>query len=117
MLGGRRGDTAALRGPAQSARLVIAKIESDDEIGRKADEPDVFCVTGGAGLAGDRLADLAQDRRRSALHHTLEHRGDLVGGQRIEHLLPAVDELRLGLILPSTRRIATAALALVMLED
>src|SRR6185295_10806384 len=117
ILDDRRGGMAALRGPAQTAGLVIAKIEPDDEIRRKADEPDVFSVTGGAGLAGDRLADLAHDRRRAALHHPLQHRGDLVGRQRIKHLLPAVDKLGLRLILPAARRVAAAALARVMFEN
>src|SRR5205823_2054123 len=88
-----------------------------DEIRRKADEPDDFSVAGGAGLAGDRLADLAHDRRGAALHDPLQHRGDLVGRQRIQHLLPAVDELGLGLILPAAWRVAAATLARVVLEN
>src|SRR3954465_12633635 len=101
---------AALRGPAQAARLVIAKIKTDDEVRRKADEPDIFSVTGGAGLAGDRLADPPQDRRPTPLHPPLQHRGDLIGRQRIEHLLATVHELGFGLILPAARRVAAAAL-------
>src|SRR6185503_20114680 len=117
ILDDRSGGMAALRGPAEAARLAIAKIETDDEIGRKADEPDVLAVAGGAGLAGDRLADLAHDRRRAALHHPLQHRGDLIGRQRIEHLLPAVHQLGLGLVLPAAGRVAAAALARIMFEN
>src|SRR5207248_5930685 len=113
----RSGGMASLRRPAQTAGLVVAKIETDDEIRRKADEPDVFSVTGGAGFAGNRLADLAHDRRRAALHHPLRHRGDLIGRHRIEHLLPAIDELGLGLILPAARRVAAATLARIMFEN
>jgi len=39
------------------ARLVVAEIDADHEIGGEADEPGVLLVVGGAGLAGDRLAD------------------------------------------------------------
>src|SRR5690349_24408876 len=108
---------AALRGAAKAPRLVIAEIETDHEIRRKADEPDVFLVRGGAGLAGDRLADLAHDRRGAALYHPFHHRGDLVGGQRIQHLLAAVDELRLTLVMPAVGRLATAAFACIVPED
>src|SRR4051794_41983916 len=87
---------AALRVPAQAAGLVIPDIETDDEIRRKADEPEVLCIAGGAGLAGDRLTHLAQRYRGAALHHPFHHRGDLIGGGDIKYLLAAVDELRLG---------------------
>ena len=43
---------------AEAARLVEADIDADGEIGREADEPGVLAVVGGAGLAGQRLADL-----------------------------------------------------------
>ena len=98
------------------ARLVVAEIDADREIGREADEPDILFVVGGAGLAGDRLADLAHHGRGAALHDAFHHRGDLVGGHRIDHLLAPVDQRRLGLVLPLVGR-AAAAFALVVLVD
>ena len=92
---------AAGRASAEMARLVVADIDADRDVGREADEPDVLLVVGGAGLAGDRLADLAQHGRGAALHDAFHHRGDLVGGHRIEHLLAAVDQRRLGLVRPA----------------
>src|SRR2546430_10509496 len=42
---------AAGRAAAEMARLVIAEINADHEIGREADEPGVLLVAGGAGPA------------------------------------------------------------------
>src|SRR6267143_936203 len=76
--GDRPSRVASLSASAQTARLVVAKIETDHEIGRKADVPKIFCITGGAGLAGDRLAHFAHYRCRAALDHAFHHRGDLI---------------------------------------
>ena len=54
--------------------------------------------------------------RGAALHHAFHHRGDLVGGHRIDHLLAPVDQARLGLVLPLVG-VAAAAFALVVLVD
>ena len=62
------------------------------------------------------LPTVAHDRRGAALHDAFHHRGDLVGGHRIEHLLAAVDQGRLGLILPLVG-VAAVAFALVVLVD
>ena len=51
---------------------------------------------------------------RAALDHALHHRGDLVGGHRIEHLLAPVDQRRLVLVRPLVG-VAAAAFALVVL--
>ena len=40
----------------------------------------------------------------AALHDALHHRGDLVGGHRVDHLLAAVDQRRLGLVAAICRR-------------
>ena len=82
-----------VRALAERARLVVADINADHDVGRKADEPDVLFVVGGAGLAGDRLADRAHDGGGAALHDAFHDRGDLVGGHRIDHLLAPVDQL------------------------
>ena len=55
--------------------------------------------------------------RGAGLHHAFHHRGDLVGRHRIQHLLAAIDQLRLGLVLPAAGRVAAAAFARVVLED
>ena len=59
----RRDDGPARRLVAERARLVVADIEADGEIGREADEPGVVAIVGGAGLAGERLADGRRPRR------------------------------------------------------
>ena len=55
-------------------------------------------------------------RRGAALDHAFHHRGDLIGGHRIEHLLAPVDQRRLGLVAPLVG-VAAAAFALVVLVD
>src|SRR5262249_62147809 len=86
------------------------------EIGREADEPRIFLVIGGAGLAGDRLTYLLDNSCRAALHDAFHHRGDLVGRHWIEHALALVDQCRLVLVLPLFG-LAAAALARVVLVD
>ncbi len=98
------------------ARLVVAHVDADREVGREGHEPSVLLVIRGAGLAGDRLADLAHGRAGAALDHAFHHRGDLVGGHRVEHLLAPVDQRRLRLVAPLVG-VAAAAFALVVTED
>src|SRR5208282_4308191 len=112
----RRREVTTGRQPRDVARLVVTHVDATDDVGREADEPDILLFVGGAGLAGDRLADIADYGRGAALHDTLHHRGDLIGGHRIDHLLAAVDQRRLGLVVPGVG-VATAALALVVLVD
>src|SRR5882724_12184193 len=102
---------------AEVARLVVAHIDTDDDVRRKADEPCILFVVGGAGLAGDWLADFLHHRRRAALYDGFHHRGDLIGGHRIQHLLPAIDKLGLGLVLPAAGGIAAPAFPRIVLED
>ena len=52
----------------------------------------------------------------AALHDAFHHRGDLIGGHRIDHLLAAVEQGRLGLIVPFGG-VAADAFALVVLVD
>src|SRR4051812_22023328 len=105
------------RALAEVARLVVADIDADGDVRREADEPGVLFVVGGAGLAGDRLADFLEDGCGTSLHHALHHGGDLIGRHGVEHLLAAIDELWLVLVLPAAGRVAAAAFALVVLED
>ena len=56
---------AAGRAAPEMARLVVADVDADREVGREADEPGVLLVVGGAGLAGDRLADRLRSQRRA----------------------------------------------------
>ena len=58
-------------------------------------------------------ADRFHDLRRAALDDTFHDRGDLIGGQRIEHLLTIVDEPGLILVGPF-HRLAILADALVV---
>ncbi len=101
---------------AERTRLVKAEIDADDDVRRKADEPGIPRFIGGAGFAGNRLADFLHRDRRSALHHAFHHRGDLIGGHGIEHLLAAIDQLRLRLILPAAGRVAATAFTRIVLE-
>src|SRR4051794_41941774 len=83
--------------------FVVTDIDANHDVGREADEPGVLFIVGGPGLAGDRLAKSCEGGSRGAgLHHAFHHRGDLVGGHRVQYLLAAVDQLRLG-VLPSSR--------------
>src|SRR5262245_40923407 len=86
--------------PSDMSRLVEAEIDAADDIGRKADEPDILLVIGRAGLAGDRLADFTHHRGRATLHDAFHHRGDLIGGHRIDHLFAVVDQRWLRLSVP-----------------
>ena len=63
VLDDRRRELAAGAAAAEVARLVVADIDADHHLGREADEPGILLVVGGAGLAGDRLADLFCTRR------------------------------------------------------
>src|SRR5262249_55251281 len=99
------------------ARLVVAHEHADHEIRRKPDEPDVLLVVGGAGLAGDWLAELFHGRAGAALDHALHHRGDLIGAHRVEHALAAVDQRRLVLLAVPLSGAAAAAFALIVLVD
>src|SRR5271154_4939527 len=108
------GSSVAL---TERARLVIAHVDADRDVGREADEPGILGLVGRAGLARDRFADFLYCGRRARLNNALQHRSDLVGRHRIQHLLATVHELGLGLILPAAGRVAATAFALVVLED
>src|SRR5262249_52834983 len=112
----RRRDMAAGRTAAEMPRLVVTDVDADRDVGRIADEPGVLFVVGGAGLAGDRLADRLHHGPGATLHHAPQDRRDLVGGHRIDHLLALVDQARLRLVLPLVGG-AAAAFTLVMLVD
>src|SRR5262249_13440154 len=55
VLDDRRGELTAGRATAEMPRLVEADIAAHREVRRVTDEPGVFLVVGGAGLAGDGL--------------------------------------------------------------
>ena len=111
-----RGETATGGAVPQRARLVEADIDADRQVRREAHEPRILGVVRGAGLAGQRLADLLQDGGGAALDHALHDGGHLVGGERIEHLLRIVHELRLVLARPLVG-VTAQALAVVVLVD
>src|SRR5581483_8097420 len=98
-----RGEHAAGLAMTERVRLVETEIDADDEIGRKADEPGVLVVVGGAGLAGDRTIEHLQLLRRAALDHPFHDVDHLEGRHRIDDLLAVIDELRLLLTLPLAR--------------
>src|SRR4029077_11066497 len=98
------------------ARLVVSHEHAHDEIGREADEPDVLLVVGRAGLAGDWLADLLHGSAGAPQNHTFHHRGDLIGGHRVDHALTPIDDRWLRLVLPFGGG-AAAAFALIVLVD
>src|SRR5262249_17841478 len=110
---GREG--TAGRQPADVARLIEPHIDAADDVRRKADKPDVFLIVCRAGLARDRFSDFAHDRRGAALYDAFHQRGDLVGGHRVDHLLPTIDQRRLDLIVPF-RCVAADAFPLIMLK-
>src|SRR5439155_18046506 len=112
----RRGETATRGAFAKAARRVVAHIEANDEVRREAYEPGVLLVIGRAGLAGDVAAELGNGGAGTALHDAFHHRGDLVGGHGVEHLLGIVDQFRLRLVLPFGG-VAALAAAFVLLED
>src|ERR1700743_1083645 len=68
---------------SERTRLVVAHVDADHEVRREADEPGVLGLVGGAGLAGERLADFLQRGRGTGIDDTFQHRGDLVGGHGI----------------------------------
>ena len=83
---------------AERARLVVADIDADDEVGRIADEPGVACSRWSC-RSCRRPACRRLDRRAgAALDDALQHRRHLVGGHRIEHLVAVVDDRRLVLV-------------------
>ena len=65
--------------------------------GRVADVPDVLGLVGGAGLAGEVEAELADGGGAGAAgDRALQHGGDLVGGDRVHHPLGVGVHERLG---------------------
>ena len=87
----RRRVMRRLRRIAERARLIIAHEYADGEIGRVADEPEILGVVGRAGLASEVLADFLDRLTGAALDDAFHDRGDLIGGERIEHLLALID--------------------------
>src|SRR6516165_6636402 len=81
----RRGVERGLRAAAERTRLVVAHEHAEREVRRIADEPEVLCVVGGAGLAGKVLADFLDRDAGAALDNALQNGGDLIGGERIDH--------------------------------
>src|SRR5258708_1429418 len=116
ILGDRRREVAAGSVAAEMARLVVAHVNTDYEVGREADEPGILFVVGGAGLAGNRLLDLVQHSRGAALDHTFHDRGDLISGHWIKPLLAPIDQAGLGLFLPFLAT-APAAFARIVFVD
>src|SRR5262249_62108680 len=102
--------------PAKVPRLVVAKIDSDDDVRRIADEPRVLPVVGRAGLACHGLSNLTHDGRCPSLDNAFHHRRDLIGSHGIENLLPPIDQRRFGLIFPFLAGTADA-LTFVVLVD
>src|SRR6201999_2519973 len=119
VLDDRGRENAAGHAAAERARLVVTDIDAGDDVGRETDEPRILEVVRGAGLAGDRLADLfleADAAGGAALHNAFHDRHHLIRGHGVEHLLAAIDQRRLRLIIPFLG-VAADALALVVLVD
>jgi hypothetical protein len=70
----RHGHAAAGDLVADRRRVVAADPDRAQEVGGEAVEPDVAIVRRGAGLAGDRPAELGREPRGAALDDTLHHR-------------------------------------------
>src|SRR5262249_50450999 len=79
----RRCEMTARRAATKVTRLVIAEVDSNDDIRRKADEPRVFLIVGCTGLACYGLSNLTHDGRCPTLNHASNHPLDLRGGLAI----------------------------------
>jgi hypothetical protein len=90
-----RGQRAAGRTAAHRLRRVEADEDAGHQVGGVADEPGVLFLVGGAGLAGGWAIEVDLAGAVPRCDHAFHHRGDLVGGHRVEHLLAGVDNLRL----------------------
>src|SRR5262249_10527468 len=109
-------EMTARRSATKVTRLVVAEVNANDYIRRKADEPRVLLVVGRTGLASYGLSNLSHDGRCPSLNNAFHHRRDLIGGHGIENLLPTIANGRLGLFFPFLPRTATAS-TFVMLVD
>src|SRR3546814_12726268 len=75
---------------------IEADIDAGDEVRRIADKPGILLVVRGPGLTGHRAVfDVDLAGGSAAADDAFHHRGDLVGGNRIEDLLAIVDQHRL----------------------
>src|SRR5262245_14745573 len=88
----RCGEMTTGGAATKMTRLVVAKINSDDNVRCETDEPCVLFVVRGPRFPRDRLSDLAHHRGRAALNDAFHHRRDLIGSHRIENLLAPVDQ-------------------------
>src|SRR5215831_3623382 len=63
LLHDRGCEMTARRAAAKVTRLVVAEIDSNNDVRRKADEPRVLLIVGRAGLSCDGLSNLTHDGR------------------------------------------------------
>ena len=101
---------------AHRAGPVVANEDADAKIRRIADKPEILGLVGGARLAGEMLADRLDRDAGAALNHAFHDRSDLVGRQRVDHLLALVDQLGFVLIVPFGR-VAAETLPVVVTVD
>ena len=85
----RHSHRAALGITTHRARRIIAHVESGDEIGRSANEPDVGGAACRACLAEKRTVHVAQANGGAALDHAFKDVDNLVRCQRVHDLLGA----------------------------
>src|SRR5271170_6356409 len=112
----RSGVERRLGAVPQRAGLVVAHEDAERQIRSVADEPEILRLVRRSSLARQVLADFLDRNARAALDDALHDRGDLIGRQRIDHLLTLVHQLRFWLILP-LGGVATLTNALVVAID
>src|SRR6185437_7229886 len=113
----RRGGAATCLHAAECARIVEADIDADREVGRRAEEPGVLGIVGGAGLAGDRPAERRELGRGAPRGHAQHHVDDLVNrGGIVERLARVDDAWRLWLLAVGGRAAALADARLVTVD-
>ena len=91
----RSRDIATRLAMSHGRGIVETHISADDEVGRKADEPAILLVIGGAGLARDGPFQNLELLGSAALDYAFHDRNHLIGAHRINDLRAVVDELRL----------------------
>src|SRR5205823_2341469 len=101
---------------AKIDRVVIADKDAGGEIRAEPDKPGVLPIVGGAGLAGDRLADRFDRGAGAALHDAFHHSDELESRQGVGDLLTGIGEHRRRLLFPLDG-VASLAGPLVRPED
>src|SRR3984885_6451622 len=96
----RRRIESGLRAATERTWLVVAHEHAEREVWRIAYEPKVLRIVRCPGFAREMFTDFLNRDAGAALDDALKNRRHLIGGQRIDHLLAFVYQMRLGLIVP-----------------